>query len=603
MQRVLDPRFLSILVLISVVPVAVAAVEDIAEIIPHNAPIVVYVADAPQFIKSWSSSPLADLWRDPQVQRFFSPLIEETGLESCDEVVHEHTGFRIEEITGMLSGGATLYFENLDIVLEEDATDMDLALVMLIDIGDNHDQVEKLLLTEIELEEEDDGRESVEELREFRGVELHVEQIFDGDELVEENGWAMVDGIVVFASPIASLERSVSGILDGGADDPLRVGASFETISDHTERADAWVYLDIEPWVPLLRDGIDEGLAAMNEAGSPFPLDASKLSDALGIDAMQALFSTVTFDKGALEMDFGLTFAQNQGIMKLLAYGPEEAPRPTFIPVDSDTFSTMFFDFGASWSALVDIVNGINPSLIGLAAMQLQSIAQNAGAELDLRRDLLENLTGEVISIQNLEGVTGETIETIELQQDQVVVLGIRQREGFENAIETLKTIGGQGSQLFSDREFQDHTVYTLNLPQVEGESHQEVAYTITDSHFMLSVGNSSTLEKVLLEGAGSRDSVWKAPKIRAAMSLLPDDAAAVQYYDFAETGGVLFDLIATLDSAASGGEDNPPICDPSSIPDADVVGRYFSAGVSGVWKNGSQILVRSFILPAETDK
>jgi hypothetical protein len=300
-------------------------------------------------------------------------------------------------------------------------------------------------------------------------------------------------------------------------------------------------------------------------------------------------------------MDFGATYTENRGLIKLIAYGPKTAPRSTFIPGDSDSFTTAYFDFAASWSALVDIVNGINPALMGMAAMQLQSMTQNSGVELDLKRDLLDNLTGEMASIQNFEGISGETIADLELQQDQVFVLGIQQKEALESTIEAMKGMVGQGSEFFSDRDFEGHTIFTLDLPRAEGEEPgNEVAYVITDSNLLISMGSPATLEKVLLKMGAKGEPVWMRPNVRKALGHLPDGAAAVQYQDLPSVGDLIFHAIAIAETAKTGDGEDVRLCDPSAKPDPGIIGKYFSAGVSGVWKDDRSLVVRSRVLAAE---
>jgi hypothetical protein len=607
MTRLLDLRVALALVILFAASAAPAAVDDLMQVVPAGAPVVVYVADVQQTTQRWEESPLAELWNDPQVKAFFAPLREEMEIDRWDELVREETGYGMDELKAMLTGDLVVYLASADISFEEEG-DEEVELVFLATVGDNASKLEELILQQEErTDEEGENNEdqpdksTKRETREFRGVDIHVEEVYTDDELVEESGWATVDGILAAASPVETLERAVADILDGGTDEAISSSANFRTVVEHTRDADAWFFLDIEPWVPMVRAGMEAGLTAAQESGSPFPMDANTLAEALALDAMQAVFATVSFPDRTLVSDFGLTYTENRGLMKLIAYGPEEAPRPDYIPADVDTFSSGFFEFDEAWSALVEIVNGINPSLMGLAAMQLQSAVQGAGAELDLRRDLLENLTGELVSIQNLEGISGDSIANLELQQDQVVVLGIQQHEAIENVMETIKTVVGQGSELFRPRDFEGHTIFTLDMPQAEGEPDgQEIAYTITDGQFMISVGSSATLEQVLLQMGNTNDSVWKRRDVRKALGRLPDGAAAVQYQDLASTGHLLFNAIAALAAMESGGDDDPPFCDPSAVPDAGVVGRYLSSAVSGAWKDDRELLIRALVLPAE---
>lgn len=589
-----------------------AAVDNLTDVVPAGSPVVYYVADVPQTIEQWQGSPLAGLWNDPQVKAFFAPLREEIQIGRWNELVRDETGHTLDEIMNMFTGDLVVFVDNFEVVLTEDEPDFDLSVAILATVGDNAAAFEKMILEqEAKLDEktedatEENRIDVTHATREFRGVDLHVETTYEGDEVTMEAGWAVVDGAWVFAYPVDSLERIVGDILDGGADEALDSGDNFATVAGHTRGADAWFFMDMEPWVPVLHDVIEMGAAAAQEAGNPFPLDANAIVSALGADAMQALFLAVEQADDIATTTFGLTYTENRGLIKLLAYGPKEAPRPTFIPVDSDAFSTATFDFAGAWAALVDILNGINPALMGMAAMQLESTAQNAGVELDLKRDLLDNLTGELVTVQKMHGVSGETLIELELEQDQIIALGIRQREALENALEGLKTIASQGSELFATRDFEGHTVFTLDVPQAEGEgAGDQVAYVVTDDRLLFSIGSPATLEQTLLAMDGKGGSVWKQPAVRKAVALLPDGSSVVQYQDLAKFGAVIFPIIAAVDGLHLGneGESEFRCCDRGAMPDADVVGKYFSSAVTGAWKDDRSLVFRSWSLPAERE-
>ncbi len=597
-------------VILLAVSIGRAAVEDLTDVVPAGSPIVTYVADVPGAMDQWAASPLAELWNNPQVQAFFAPLRNELEVGTWDDVVRKETGYGIDEIKKMFTGDLVVYVESFDFDFDHPDEDAEISIVLLATVGENAAEFEELILKQEEKAEEKDeddledgDTETTREIRDFRGIELHIENVIEDDEIVDEYGWAVVDGVWALGSPSEALEHAVAGILDEGVDNPLRSGTNFATTTKYTRTADAWLFFDIEPWVPLARTALGEGLAAAQEAGSPFPLNPETLMDALGIESMQSVFATLDFDDRVMAMDFGATYTENSGLIKLLAYGPEEAPRSTYIPTDSDSFTVAYFDFESSWSAFVDIMNGINPALMGMAAMQVQSMAQSAGAELDLKRDLLDNLTGEMVSIQNIDGIIGDSFADLELQQDQIVSVGIKQRDALEHAIETLKGMAGQGSEFFSKREFEGHTIFTLDLPQAEGEAPgTEIAYVITDDHLLISVGSPATLEKVLFKLTAKGDSVWKLAEVRRATGRLPDGAAAVQYQDLASVGDVIFRAIALADAIDSEDDEDFRICDPSALPDPGTVGQYLSSGASGVWKDDRSLVIRALVLPTEKE-
>ena len=138
-------------------------------------------------------------------------------------------------------------------------------------------------------------------------------------------------------------------------------------------------------------------------------------------------------------------------------------------------------------------------------------------------------------------------------------------------------------------------------MPQAEGEDPAEnIAYVVTDEHLLVSIGSPATLEKVLLKMSSDGESVWKQPRVRRAVGLLPDGASAVQYQDVSATGDLIFHGIAVVDGfGANGDGEDARMCNPEAIPDRGTVGRYIESAVNGVWKNGRELLVRVYVLPA----
>ncbi len=600
-------RSLVLCCLISTAAVGQTAAGNLTEMVPAGSPLVCYTEDVPGTLNHWDDSPLAALWNDPQVMAFFAPLREEMEINRWDELVRAQTGHGLDDLKKMLTGDLVLYLEDVTLRLDDDTEDADFSGAMLVAIGDNAKDVETIILAQEkrlidDSESNDENPKSTQETREFRGVELHITNTTD-DEFEIQTGWAIADGVLAYASPVESLERAVAAILDGGVENTVANGANFATVTSHIQKADSWIFMDMAPLAPVIQEVAETAAAAAQEAGSPFPIDPAAVVQALGVDAMQAVFATFSFDEASTVMDFGLTFTENRGLIKLLAYGPGNAPRPAFIRADTDAFTTATYGFGDAWSAIVEIVNGINPALTAMAAMQLQSMAQNAGVELDLKRDLLDNLTGEVVTIQNFAGISGATIADLELEQDQVIVLGIAEREALENAIVGLTSIAGQGPELFSTRSFDDHTIFSLDLGRSEDEaSGNEIAYAITDEHFLVSFGSSTTIEDTL-RGMGAKDgSAWRQHKVRRTVAALPDGSSAIQYQDPTNLGDLVFRGIAMADATDLDGDEEFEICDPEAMPDAGIVAKYFSSAVSGIWKDDHSVVVRARILPAEKD-
>jgi hypothetical protein len=506
----------------------------------------------------------------------------------------------LDQVAALLTGQLVIYVESIG--FESTPTDPEIRIGLLADVGDNGAEVEKLLGM-VESKTTDDDEDNVtasHEIREFRGVDLHVETSSESDETVDDHGWAVVDGVLAIGAPVSTLERAVGGLLDGGIDAPLSAGTGFSTLSSATLAADGWCFVDIEPLAPLLEAAIDTGVETAAAAGNPFPIEPSALMSALGIDAMQAIFATFDLDEQIFDMSFGLTYTDNRGLMKLFAYGPKPAGRPVYVPPDSDSFTAASFDFTAAWEALVDIVNGINPALMGLAAMQLTSMTQEAGVELDLESDLLDNLTGEVTTIQNMGAITGATLAELEIEQSQVFVLGIDDPDAIRRVIAAATQLAGGDTELFNEREVDGRTIQTFATPPIDDETPaNQFAYTVADDHLVLSMGEPSLMESTLGRLESTRGSVWKSKRVSRALGHLPSESAAAQFQDLAAIGDLVFRGLAIAERSDLDADREVRICDPSAVPPEGTVARYLDAGVSGVWKTDRSILVRALVLPA----
>jgi hypothetical protein len=235
-----------------------------------------------------------------------------------------------------------------------------------------------------------------------------------------------------------------------------------------------------------------------------------------------------------------------------------------------------------------------------MAAGQLNTMAETAGVELDLRRDILDNLGAELMAVQVSPSAPTPGDMASFLAQDQVIVLTIRQRQGVELAIEALKGMAGQGSELFDSRDYLDTTIFSLKVPQVEGTEGPDpdsmFSYALTEDSLLLAFGGTASLEAVLVGMRSPRELVWRKPAVRTAMAQLPPGAVALQYQDLAALGSDLFATLGFLCSMQAG----DAFCDPTAIPDEEAIAAHLGAMVSGVYKTSRSLVMRFRILPPQ---
>jgi hypothetical protein len=571
-----------------------AEVVSLLDVIPADATVVMYARDVPGIVERWPDTPFVKLWNDPEVKRFFAPLRAEIEIDRWDDIFEEQTGYRVDKLLETFTGDLVLYMPGLAVALAEE--DEGIApLVVIAAVGDGAAELERAILRKQSTsgEEADEEDWLSWEAREFSGVEMHVGGLPGEDGPEEQFSWAVVDNLFALTSSPSLLERVISDIRRESTADPLASSTAYTSVSRFLRSSDVSVYVDAARLMPLVRTAMQEELS--DSQSTMFPVDPDALYDALGLETLRAAFAGMMIGADGLSLDLGITHAGNRGLVKLLAYGPGDAPRPRFIPPDTATFGTAKFDFQTSWLSVEEILNGVSPALLAMAGAQITAMTQNAGVELDLRRDVLDNLAGDIVVVQSAPTVSTPTDKDLPmLDQSQVIGLEIRQRQSFELALETLKTLAGQGSELFEEREYLDTTIYSLKMPQSEGI----IAYALTDDYFLLSFGSTAALESVLVSMGKQGESAWSLRSVRRALAQIPPGAAAVNYQNLAVSGNAILEGLAALSALNPEGEFS--FCDPAAIPDPGVVGSYLGPAVSGIYRDETSIIVRSKVLPSE---
>jgi len=588
------------------VPAAHSDSPPLESLIPDDASMVLVVDDVSAMRAAWPETPFGMLWNDPQVKKFLAPLHDRISIDRWQRDVERETGHSIEQLLGMLSGVAVFVPDLSDVLAKEEngdasgGLDVDQPMFTLIaQLGDNRDTVAKLLTDQAAKGPKSEAGGGVGIEREsFREIDLHLirHQTEDPEKPADRGGWAIVGSLLVAGTPTPQLKAVVGDVLDGGRDRDVTSQATYQLSAMASPGAGAVLTLNLEPFRPSILKALRAGLEGQSAAAM---VDPDTLYGALGIEAINGLFMALDLEKAATEIDFGLSVADDEGIVELLAYGPGEAPRPAFIPTDAVGFGSAQFDVGRAWGAVEEIAVAINPALPAMFAMQIAGMAGQSGVEIDLRRDVLENLTGEIVTVEVLPSESAPS-DGHPLQLPQAVVLGLEDGLAFENVVNWLiKAASGDG-ELFATRDHLGVTVNSLKTAQKtdDAEGTEPFSWAVMGDHVVLGFAGAEALEAVLTSKARPQQSPWRTPRVKAALAQLPEGSSAVQYQDLAVTGSLLFGHLATACEMAA--NDQGAWCDVASLPSPDVVGRYLGPAVSGVYRTNDNLVVRVRILGAD---
>lgn len=581
------------------------AVTSLEPAVPSNAGLVIVVRDMPHTMEMWKSSPLKALWDDPDMQSFFSSMLGDLDIDSWDEKAREATGYTVDELLAMVEGDVVFFIPDFGAALEAEPADdeaessdgPDFHFVIAAAVGDHAKKIEKLFLR-MEDEEDDKGESEdlVRDVKTYREAEIHINQeLRDEEDPIEVEAWTIVDGLVVVASNSDEVRDMVDAVLDAGAVEPLIRSSGWAPVARRSEASDVVVYVDLTQLVPLFKQSMADDAAA--DPNMPFTPEA--LSNALDLDGFRSTFATITLDGSRTDVQFGVVGNTDRGLLKLAAYGPGAAPRPPLVPADATSFSSARLDFQKGWSAVEEMMNTLNPALLAMAAGQLNGFLQAKGVELDLRRDLLENLGDELFVVETDRDAVGVEQATSMPGQGSVIGIEISQRQGIELTIESLKGLVGQGSDLFSSREYLGTTIYSLK-PEVTGGgaagSSAGMAYAVTDGWLLVSLGAPQTLEEVLVANSRPGASAWDRDDVKSSLAELPSGAAAIGFQDLSETALAFLRGFATEFQASM--DESGVAVEPAAVPDAEVLKRHLGPAVGGFYREADGLYYHLRLLP-----
>jgi len=315
---------------------------------------------------------------------------------------------------------------------------------------------------------------------------------------------------------------------------------------------------------------------------------------ALGLDALGEAFWGMHIGVRDTRMDFGLTYTEERGLLKLIAYQPGPAPRPDWIPAKWPSVSSGRFSVVQAYAGLEQLLDGISPMLSGMAQGQIAALNRKLG--IDLKRDLIGSMGDQMVSAYALPPglAAGETPSWD--QMDQFFALSLDNVDAFTRAIEALKQLvgGAAADQLFTKRDYLGQTLYTVNMPSKPGApAARGFSYTIANHMLLLGVGSPATVENALQGMRDGQGAFWKRDDIKTALAGMPAEASSIQFMDMRLIISSLLEMaVRTADVPGNGkakpGADIKSLVDVSAKPDAEVIGRYWGMATGYSVKNAN---------------
>jgi hypothetical protein len=514
----------------------------------------------------WEGHPLAEVIENPKLQEFFQPLFDASAEvaeeeESMTEVMENEFGLTVDDFFELFPGEIALAWYNLPELALEQAERPD--LVILAAYAGDPERLAELMQVQFERNAESQREMNpamehamVEES--FMGETLYFDEAFDGEETYIEDGYALVNGVFILASPEDRLRSAVEAIKDG-SDAPLGENTAYLRSREKGGRGDLSLYVNLEAILPPLNAVLLS--KSMASGAAMFGLSADSLDAVLSLESMQAFFLDLDLIEEGLSSHSGMVYREKAGLLRLMSYVHESLPAARYVPKGVLSTSVTTVDLGAMLVELEALLTVASPSMPIMIDMQMQNIRTNTG--VDLRASLLENLGGDMVSLSSLPAqVRGATVP---LQPDQLFVVALKDAEALSSALEALKDLVPGIREQLETQEFAGQTIHSIKtVPGTAEAPASMVSYVITRSNFILSIGRIGLLQEVLTGMEVGDDGFWQQAETEALFEQIAmPDAVSRSYVD---VGKILVPIFQSMVQASQMGGEATAL-DMQSIP------------------------------------
>lgn len=493
-----------------------------ADIVGSDVQLLISVRSLADTSEQWEKHVFAEFLEDDAMKDFIESLSEDgTGVPEDGEdegsdfttVMNEEFGMTWDDFYELFPGQMNLAFYNItEGMLDEESRDQ---MVLMAECTGDAERMRDLM--QIQFERNAKMQKEVNPLVEhewieeqFMGETLYFDETFDGEETYVEDGYALVDGVFILATPEERLRNAVEAVKTGAAASPLSRSDVYLRSLEASGRGDFRMYVNLSPMMAALNSAMVE--QAMAGGMAMFGVTGPSLEGALSLETMQALFVDMDLVDEGILINSGLIYSEKKGLLSLMTYNDADLPAATYVPEGIMASSVSSFDMGAMIGALEKVIGTASPTAPMLLDVQLQTFKTNTG--IDLRSAILENVGSEVVSLSIMReaGLGNELV-----LPEQMYVVAINDAESFSQALETFKDMVPGMRDAIKTQEYEGQTIHTIKGvpdPQFPDMPVQDVSYVITRSELIVNMGRVGFLHEVLSRMNESSAGFWQSGEV-----------------------------------------------------------------------------------------
>lgn len=514
------------------------------QIIGEDVEFFVSIRNITELRERYEAHPMVEIFKDESLMEWFDDIeiTIEQETQGFFEELEDVFGLSKDEFFELFPGQVSLAVYNMFDQLQEESEGREFAV--MAEFSGDSEQLDELM--QIQFERNAEMHREANPLAEhelvketFMGETLYFDEVFDGETTHVEDGYALVDGILILATPESRLRETVESIKEGGKKSISGL-EPYQRSRDHSGRGDVAFYMNLVEVMPALNSALGE-LAIFNTLAIA-GVTPDSLKSALSLESIQGIFLDLDMVEDGILTYYGILYREKAGVLSLLEQVEGDFPEARYVPDNVFESSISLFDLSAMYRSLETILGTASPLILNMIDVQLQTVQANTG--VDLRTAMLDNFGKEIVMFSVLKEDASATAEMF--QSDQVFVIELKDAGAFGQAINAIIDNTQFIRPLIEESTYEGETIYSIVMPDEASETQTEINYTITRSKFILTIGHISQLHNVLSKIGGDGDGFWQNPDTIALFDRIKrPNAVGRGYFDLEQIIEPLFEVLS----------------------------------------------------------
>ncbi|MFK5985393.1 MAG: hypothetical protein QM479_08195 [Pseudomonadota bacterium] len=515
---------------------------QLQSLIAEDTESVLLINNVSQFYNNLQKNPLAKLWNNKKIRKRFSSSIRTLKQPRWELYSKRMFGLSIKQLIALFPG-------QLVIIKPENSTAGSIAL--MADIGKNQQQVKDVLNKHMsyQLKHLGAGEQYLQEDETFLSFPIHSRYLLNEDSKKEDFSWAISSNYLLISKSKQQLQTMLVNIQKKNLDNNWTETGSYQNVKRFQPDFDWMFYINSTPFVELLNTKLEP---YKEMAGQ----DSEQFLELLNNTGLQSLYIVGKNKQDKVLMDMSIFYQDNSWLMGLFKHQSSKLSWPEFLQENALSASISSINIGKIWNNILMLPeqSPIFAGVIPLIQMQLQVYSKSSGINLE---DTLTEGFGQQfysafyplpappsISTKNPEEISFDSING-----NSLYVISLQDQQAIEMAINGLKKSFFL-SELFKKKQYLDTSIHYYN-PSNQKNIHQAndlVVYAIKDNLLLYS-NNLAVMETAIeqLTNNNSKSSIKNLPQLQQIMAQLPEDAAAVSYYQGAYFVKGLIDALVAI--------------------------------------------------------